>query len=93
MLNVGMVDNIEFWQTIFEFRGPKHVFHSRICGDKIKDHIKRKVDTNRASILFLKFTKKNFENIYLLLDSPNFHPQLKKSKKEGKFNCNDVFRY
>ena len=25
MLNVGMVDNIEFLQTIFEFRGPKHV--------------------------------------------------------------------
>ena len=25
MLNVGMVDNPEFWQTIFEFRGPKHV--------------------------------------------------------------------
>ena len=24
MLNVGMVDNLEFW-TIFEFRGPKHV--------------------------------------------------------------------
>ena len=77
MLNVEMVDNLEFWQTLFEFRGPKHV---------------RKVDTNRVSIMFLKFTKKNFENIYLLLDSPNFHPQLKKSKKEGKFNCNDVFR-
>ena len=25
MLNVGMVDNLEFWQTIFEFQGPKHV--------------------------------------------------------------------
>ena len=25
MLNVGMVDNLEFWSTIFEFRGPKHV--------------------------------------------------------------------
>ena len=25
MLNVGMVDNLEFWKTIFEFRGPKHV--------------------------------------------------------------------
>ena len=25
MLNVGMVDNLEFWETIFEFRGPKHV--------------------------------------------------------------------
>ena len=39
-----------------------HVQHlaslCRICGDKIKDHIKRKVDTNRVSILFLKFTKK-----------------------------------
>ena len=25
MLNVGMVDNLESWQTIFEFPGPKHV--------------------------------------------------------------------
>ena len=25
MLNMGMADNLEFWQTIFEFRGPKHV--------------------------------------------------------------------
>ena len=25
MLNVGMVDNLEFCYTIFEFRGPKHV--------------------------------------------------------------------
>ena len=25
MLNVGMVDNLEFWWTIFEFQGPKHV--------------------------------------------------------------------
>ena len=25
MLNVRMVDNLEFWQAIFEFRGPKHV--------------------------------------------------------------------
>ena len=25
MLNVGMVDNLEFWWTIFEFRGPKDV--------------------------------------------------------------------
>ena len=24
MFNVGMVDNLEFWYTIFEFRGPKH---------------------------------------------------------------------
>ena len=22
---MGMVDNLEFWKTIFEFRGPKHV--------------------------------------------------------------------
>ena len=29
MLNLGMIDNLEFWQPIFEFRGPKHVFHSR----------------------------------------------------------------
>ena len=29
MLNLGMVDNLELWQPIFEFRGPKHVFHSR----------------------------------------------------------------
>ena len=25
MLNVGMVDNLELWWTIFEFRGPKHL--------------------------------------------------------------------
>ena len=25
MWNVGMVDNLEFWKAIFEFRGPKHV--------------------------------------------------------------------
>ena len=25
MLNVEMVDNLEFWKTIFEFRGPKNV--------------------------------------------------------------------
>ena len=25
MLNVGMVDNLEFWLTIFDFQGPKHV--------------------------------------------------------------------
>ena len=25
MLSVGMVDNLEFWSTIFEFRGPKDV--------------------------------------------------------------------
>ena len=25
MLNVGMVDNLEFWWTTFEFRGPKDV--------------------------------------------------------------------
>ena len=25
MLNVGIVDNLEFWETIFEFQGPKHV--------------------------------------------------------------------
>ena len=25
MLNVGMVDNLELWKTIFEFRGPKHI--------------------------------------------------------------------
>ena len=30
MLNVGMVDNLEFWYTFLEFRGPKHVFHSRV---------------------------------------------------------------
>ena len=31
MLNVGMVDNLEFWWTVFEFRGPnKYVFLSEV---------------------------------------------------------------
>ena len=85
MLNMGMVDNLEFWYTIFEFPGPKHVFHSwvsrrRICGDKIKDP-KRKVDTNRL----VSETHQIWKDL-LLLDSPNVYQQYKKeSEKEGKF--------
>ena len=30
MLNVGMVASLEFWQTIFEFQGLKHLFLSRV---------------------------------------------------------------
>ena len=51
----------------------------RICGDKIKDHM-RKVDTNR----FVSEVHQIWKEL-LLLDSPNVHPQLKKSKKEDKF--------
>ena len=47
--------------------------------DKIEDH-KRKVDTNRLVSGIHQIWKDLF-----LLDSPNVHPQLKKSKKEGKF--------
>ena len=60
-----------------------HVQHlaslCRICGDKIKDHM-RKVDTNR----FVSEVHQIWKDL-LLLDSPNVHPQLKKSKKEDKF--------
>ena len=62
-----------------------HVQHldslCRICGDNIKDH-KRKVDT---TLLVSEITKSG--KIYSPLDSPNVHRQLKKSKKEGNFNC------
>ena len=60
----------------------------QICGDKIKDHIKRK---QIQTALFLKFTKKS-ERIYFLLDSPNVHPQLKKEIKERRqiSTVNDV---
>ena len=50
----------------------------RICGDKIKDR-KRKVVINR----FVSEIHQNRKDL-LLLDSPNVHPQLKKSKKEDK---------
>ena len=60
-----------------------HVQHlaslCRICGDKIKDHM-RKVDTNR----FVSEVHQIWKDL-LLLDSPNVHPQLKKTKKEDKF--------
>ena len=60
-----------------------HVQHlaslCRICGDKIKDH-KRKVVINR----FVSEIHQIWKDL-LLLDSPNVRPQLKKSKKEGKF--------
>ena len=51
----------------------------RIFGDKIKDH-KRKVDTNRFVSEIHQIWKDS-----LLSDSPHVHPQLKKSKKEDKF--------
>ena len=51
----------------------------RIFGDKIKDH-KRNLDTN----LFVSEIHQIWKDL-LLLDSPNVRPQLKKSKKEGKF--------
>ena len=51
----------------------------RICGDKIKDH-KRKLVINR----FVSEIHQIWKDL-LLLDSPNVHSQLKKSKKEDKF--------
>ena len=30
MLNVGMVASLEFWETIFEFQGLKHLFLSQV---------------------------------------------------------------
>ena len=55
-----------------------------------KDHIKRKVDTNRlVSEIHQKIWK-----FYLLLDSPNVHPQLKKFNERRQISAvNDVFRY
>ena len=124
MLNVGMVDNLEFWYTInfftlpsftqtlqsrvitffcintslcrFSFQGKLINFIvlwiytsnisplplCRIRRDQIKDQIKHEVNTNR---LVSEIHQKKSGKIYLLLDSPNVHPQLKKSKKEGKF--------
>ena len=76
---------------LFSFQGQNnfislmdiHVQHlaslCRICGDKIKDH-KRKVVINRFVSEIHQIRKD-----LLLLDSPNVHPQLKKSKKEDKF--------
>ena len=80
MLNMEIVDNLEFWQTICEFRGLKHVFHSRVSRNRIKGH-KGKVDTNRL----VSETRQIWKDL-LLLDSPNVHPQYekKKSKKAGK---------
>ena len=52
----------------------------RICGDKIGDH-KRKLDTNR----FVPEIQQIWKDL-LLLDSPDFHLQIKtKNKKRGKF--------
>ena len=120
MLNVGMVDNLEFWYTIFTLPGFTQTSQSRvftffvliwafaillfkvslfivlwiftsnisplplcqICRDQIKDQIKHKVNTNR---LVSETHQKQSGKIYLLLDSLNVHPQLKKLKKEGKF--------
>ena len=122
MLNVGMVDNLEFWYTINFFTLPSFtqtlqsrvitffalirafvvflfkvslfivlwIYTSnisplplcRIRRDQIKDQIKHEVNTNR---LVSEIHQKKSGKIYLLLDSPNVHPQLKKSKKEGKF--------
>ena len=54
-----------------------HVQHlaslCRICGDKIKDHM-RKVDTNR----FVSEVHQIWKDL-MLLDSPNVHPPLKNS--------------
>ena len=122
MLNVGMVDNLEFWYTINLFTLPSFtqtlqsrvitffalirafvvflfkvslfivlwIYTSnisplplcRIRRDQIKDQIKHEVNTNR---LVSEIHQKKSGKIYLLLDSPNVHPQLKKPKKEGKF--------
>ena len=82
MLNVRMVDNLEFWYTIFEVRGQNMCstpgFHAYmgepvllLCyyRDKIDDD-KRKLDTNR----FVSEIQKIWKDL-LLLDSPNVHPQ------------------
>ena len=120
MLNVGMVDKLEFWYTIFTLLSFMQTSQSRvitffaliwafavflfkvslfivlwiftsnilplplcqICRDKIKDQIKHKVN---PPCFWNSQQQKKFGKIYLLLDSPNVHPQLKKSKKEGKF--------
>ena len=52
----------------------------RICWDKIKDH-KCKVDSNRFVSEIHQICK---DLSLLLLDLPNVHPKLKKSKKDGK---------
>ena len=122
MLNVGMVDNLEFWYTIFlhsrvsrrHCRAVLSLFFAlirafvvflfkvslfivlwiytsnisplplcRIRRDQIKDQIKHEVNTNR---LVSEIHQKKSGKIYLLLDSPNVHPQLKKSKR-ANLNC------
>ena len=80
MLNMEMVDNLEFWVDNFWIPRPKTrvplpgFTQPNFGGDKIKGH-KRKVDTNRLA----SETRQIWKDL-LLLDSSNVHPQYEKKK-------------